>query len=407
MSFRAYTFVLLSLIAGFLLAVPAFSLIIDPEDLRGIYGLTPPRYDGFDPTLERLGLRPLRDGNREAKTLNAAWFRPDGLALGSSAVYSGIDPTFTAWEKVGVLKAFNYGLAGANIEEVAAFFKHVETLGKVSVAVVGFDFYMFNANKPPTPDFPLINFAQSPSYKSVLANKIWTRLLSQDYFFRCLDQVGSTPKFLRFFSPAPAAVKPDPFLSRLAYFETHSTPVLYPGGPKGYSFVGKDGKSTFETLRALIDLATKKHTKLYLFITPSNARHYEIIRLMGLWPTFEQWMKQLVAVVDEEARKNPDSSSVELWDFCCYNSITKDSSILPDDSSFVWYLDSIHFKKEVGNFVLDRMFGVTSPSQTMPPDFGVRLTAENIESRLAAIRAEQEVYETCLLYTSPSPRDRS
>ena len=57
-----------------------------------------------------------------------------------------------------------------------------------------------------------------------------------------------------------------------------------------------------------------------------------------------------------------------------------------------FYWDSSHFKDVVGDLVLDRLFGLSHPRRTVPPDFGVRLTPATIEPALARLRADQLAY---------------
>ena len=42
--------------------------------------------------------------------------------------------------------------------------------------------------------------------------------------------------------------------------------------------------------------------------------------------------------------------------------------------------------------MLDRIFNYHSPDRTVPADFGVLLTSQNIEAHLAHIRAAREQY---------------
>jgi hypothetical protein len=54
-----------------------------------------------------------------------------------------------------------------------------------------------------------------------------------------------------------------------------------------------------------------------------------------------------------------------------------------------WYWESSHYKKELGDLVLDRVFGYAHPGRTVNEDFGVRLSSGNIEPHLERIRDER------------------
>lgn len=57
-----------------------------------------------------------------------------------------------------------------------------------------------------------------------------------------------------------------------------------------------------------------------------------------------------------------------------------------------WYFDSSHYTPAAGDLVLDRIFNYHSPNRTIPDDFGVLITSQNIEAHLAHIRADREHY---------------
>jgi hypothetical protein len=82
-----------------------------------------------------------------------------------------------------------------------------------------------------------------------------------------------------------------------------------------------------------------------------------------------------------------------LWDFSGYSSITTER--LPpigsrDEMRFYW--DSSHFKSVVGDLVLDRIFLTERTGQPVPADFGLRLTAANVEEVLSIERRQQAEY---------------
>lgn len=57
------------------------------------------------------------------------------------------------------------------------------------------------------------------------------------------------------------------------------------------------------------------------------------------------------------------------------------------------FIEAIYFKQIVGDFVLDRLFGTVERGRAVPPDFGARLSASNVDEVLAAIRAGRSAYE--------------
>ena len=81
-----------------------------------------------------------------------------------------------------------------------------------------------------------------------------------------------------------------------------------------------------------------------------------------------------------------------IWDFSNYNSYNAEP--VPEkgdlDTKMQWYWESSHYKKELGNLMLDRIFKYTHPERTVDDNFGVLITTGNIESHLAQIRTNRE-----------------
>ena len=58
-----------------------------------------------------------------------------------------------------------------------------------------------------------------------------------------------------------------------------------------------------------------------------------------------------------------------------------------------WYSgDGIHYKKELGDLILNRIFGGQNSDLLTPNDFGIRIRLKNIESHLQADRKKGRAY---------------
>jgi len=74
------------------------------------------------------------------------------------------------------------------------------------------------------------------------------------------------------------------------------------------------------------------------------------------------------------------------WDFSGYNAITTE----PIGWQMSWYWDASHYRRDVGDMILDRMFGL--PHRTGPERFGTRVTQGTIEPHLARFDSERELW---------------
>jgi hypothetical protein len=121
-----------------------------------------------------------------------------------------------------------------------------------------------------------------------------------------------------------------------------------------------DRTSTSNAWRALdriLQLAQARDIEVHLVIYPYHAHLLEIFRAYGLWPLFEEWKRALVRKVG--ADRAAAGWSPALWDFSGYDQYTTERvPPLGDKSSQVhWYWEAGHFKRELGELVLARVFG--------------------------------------------------
>jgi hypothetical protein len=130
---------------------------------------------------------------------------------------------------------------------------------------------------------------------------------------------------------------------------------------------------SLEYFRKLVELCQKKNIKLIVFISPAHATDLETIRATGVWDTLEQWKRDVVKITP-------------VWDFSGYTSITTE----PIGTNMKNYADNSHYTEEIGNLVLNRI--LSYQEETVPKDFGILLTPDNVESHIEQIRADREVW---------------
>ncbi len=90
-----------------------------------------------------------------------------------------------------------------------------------------------------------------------------------------------------------------------------------------------------ELFTATIDRIRRAHVEPIIFIPPLTRYELEAIRQGGLWPTFQQWKRDLTRVVS-------------YWDFSGYNEMSHTDTM---------FLDILHVKPEAGMTVLRRLVG--------------------------------------------------
>lgn len=128
----------------------------------------------------------------------------------------------------------------------------------------------------------------------------------------------------------------------------------------------KNAKVLFETLSKMQNIC-KEYQINCIFVT--NPNHARILEWIGKQDSFK--LKRLIS------KALPNG----FWDFAYLNSITTNSAN---------YLETSHFIKEVHKLMLGRVFG--DKNITVPEDFGIFITQENLEQSLAKIEQIQKNY---------------
>jgi len=140
--------------------------------------------------------------------------------------------------------------------------------------------------------------------------------------------------------------------------------------------------ATLAALQEIIALSAKHGIQLKLIINPIHARQTYALAAAGLWPLYESWKRDLLAA----AQRSPRPELVSLWDFSGASSCTAEN--LPADtnaaSAMRWYRESSHFRRVLGNRVLDRVYGRADDGAC--PGLGQRLEPATLAVVLAAQR---------------------
>ena len=330
---------------------------------------------------------------------------PTVLALGTSRSARGISMDHPGW-KGAPAERYNASLLGANIYEIERYFEHAQRTHPLTQVVVGLDFFAFNIYKQNQPDF------NESLVLDVQRNSTLSRRLELGKICFSSDTLYSSWLTIRCNRndcdpPLLADGRENPlFLERSvqegggqrnafhASAELGLTRLNFPLPRADFALIGPGGETQLEHLAKMIEIARRDHIDLRLFISPTHAVHSEVLRIAGLWPEFEGWKRQLVALLDEDAQRHPGQRAIPLWDFSGYNSITTEPVPPSGDktSRMKWYWESSHYRKELGDLVLDRVLEYEGADRAIPIDFGILLTRDNLVRHLNGIRLDGLTY---------------
>ncbi len=119
-------------------------------------------------------------------------------------------------------------------------------------------------------------------------------------------------------------------------------------------------RETLEDIKKIVELAKARGIRLIIFINPIH----KTTLLDTDLSQFGQFEKALSSITD-------------FWDFSGLNSITTNN---------YYHYETLHYRSKVGDMMLARMLGYKNV--TVPADFGVFVTPENIDRHLENLRAQ-------------------
>jgi hypothetical protein len=313
--------------------------------------------------------------------------------MGSSRALNGLDPAHAAFAG---LRSYNFALPGATPCDLERYLGLALEAGPLKRVVVGLDLFATNAFLddsrcilPTEHATPWIGFTRllfsadtlNAAQKTILKQRrqdpnIWQP--TADGFARISEQT------VRKQGGARAAFRNFERLTLETFF--------FPSPTCRFSLAEPAvGAEPMRRLRRFLEIAHEHKLEVALFFSPPHARLALAVDAAGLWAGYETWKRAVVALNEIVAREQ-GRAPFPLWDFSGFNSVTTEAVPPADDLDSVMrgYWDASHYRKEVGDLVLNRIFAVAgTPS---PDDFGVALTRANVEAHLARVRAGRDAY---------------
>ncbi len=135
-----------------------------------------------------------------------------------------------------------------------------------------------------------------------------------------------------------------------------------------------------DEVAALSALAQQRGVRLVWAIPPSHALRLVADLKNGGLRAVQDYKRAMVRMA-AKVNASGQTPAVEVWDFLTLDEPNRET-VPTDTRETRWHWEAGHFKKELGDLVLDAVFG-----HAPEPQFGTRLTADNVEAHLAGQRA--------------------
>ena len=324
------------------------------------------------------------------KAFEAKRTKAKTVLLGSSRVEVGLDAFSSAWPKED-RPVYNLGIAAATPYSQFRYLQEWMANSSPETVVIGVDFEFFlnmiEAQHKTAGDFEsrlAVKSDGSPNlgadYHQILD---FTQIaLSYDAL---ADSVGTLAKNLEG-DPSDTAggnYPEEEFIEERRRTTAFALMEWY-DVINVRRYYGGFNRFAMSDLGDILDLCELHGTRAIVYIHPMPADSLEVIDLLGYWPVFEEWKRELLKLVSQYPHRKT-ASGVELWDFSDFDAFSTES-VRPDRLDLQWFWESWHYRRALGDLIIKRLFDKSDVS------FGAALTEANMESHLAAIRARKREY---------------
>jgi len=385
---KTYTVLLLGLLAFSLLAVAAFNWLINP------YGIfSAPVIKGVNDSKNYHNLR-------LTKTYLVEQQEYAGIILGASRGERGLTALHGGW---GDLRAYNMSMPGGSIYEAFRNLQHAHAAHPLKVVVLCLDFIAFGAYREVVDTFRerrfLVDIEGHPNSDRMVIRDRINVLLSRDALDDSIQNYkaskAGSPSSHDDFGQASAVQKRSAVINqgghRLSFHDVEKDYMKKKGAyltspAYTYEFLNKEQDfSTIEIFSRILRFAHEQGIELKLFISPAHARLLVAIHTIGIWGKYEQWKKQLVAV-NERIAAMFNKPAFTLWDFGIVNRYTTEPvpQVGDTETEMKWFWEGSHFKKELGDCVLDVLFANASGSRWVEEGIAVAINSDNLATHLKA-----------------------
>jgi hypothetical protein len=381
-------------------AVAAFNYAVDPYLI-----FNAKRVDGFNALKPAAATR-----ERMMKAYQIARVDANTIVIGSSRADMGIDPASKAWP-AAAQPVYNMGLVGGDVAQGLRYLRHYVAMRPnhpFRTLVIGLDFendlYVPDEAPPSakhTMDETEARLAvdgdgrPNPARARRVLEDRAQALLSLDALLDSITTIHDNP------SDTILSLQPDGRLLDNAMRDVVRTDgyaqIFEHTNRETVKLLGKPHRVLSESpsapirrlaaVRSLLDFAKQNGSDVILMIQPAHVSRLELLERMGYWDDFDRWKRELAGMAAQAGA----SQRVVLWDFAGYAPEVLEPAPPKGQGKMDWFWDQLHYKPDLGNRMIARMLDA-APVDADPARFGVLLTPQNVEARLAEVRRERAAW---------------
>lgn len=355
-----------------IVTVGAFNALIDP---LGVFAS--PRISGVN------AIKPYLDHHRELSRYQGARRQCASTGIfGNSRAEIGFDPKGPAMATHG-LSAFNHAIPGTGASTSYRQIIWLQSANCLPKTIfLGVEFFDFLGGSVP-PLLPTLETDPAPQRDSrFLAESVFSITGLRDSLTTLLLQRSRYPATStdRGFNPLFNYIPEVEHSGHYALFRQRAEENYRNWTRKPLRLRPIEGGVSDDeaTIDAILSVATQEGSTTYVIIYPYHAQIRMMIERLGMGELFADWKRLVVAIAERNAEHG---GKVEVWDFSGVAPETLEAIPAKGDrqTHLTHYWEAGHFKKELGDLVIDRLLGKRS-------NFGIKLNSENIDSWLVEDR---------------------
>jgi hypothetical protein len=355
------------------LTIGSFNWLIDPF---GMY---------WSPTIAGINeIKPkAKSRTRISKAYRVDSIKPQVLIVGNSRVEMGLDPQHPIF---GGRRVYNQGMPGAYLHmQIDYALDVIEYNPSLEEVIMGIDYLDFLMGPVELVEQENIENTDKNYSKRLLKSKDdISRLQEKATLIFSLDSLFASIATVFKQSAVTSTITDLGFNTADSYIDIISHESIKPLfseklewleqklEPKNGVILSQDSfpySPKFQQLGQLITAAKQKNVRLTFFI---NSYHYSYLQILSeqkQWGNFQTWKRTLVRYLEESEVEN-----IPLWDFSSIDDYASEHVPLENPKKQMkWYWEPAHYKKELGDIMLNEMF-----SRDNSTAFGVPLTLSNI-----------------------------
>jgi hypothetical protein len=384
-------------------AVAAFNYAVDPYLI-----FDAPRVSHFNALKPAAATR-----ERMMKAYQIGRLDANTIVIGSSRPDMGLDPASKAWP-ASAQPVYNMGLVGGDVAQGLRYLRHYVAMRPghaPKTLIVGLDFEndLFIPGEAPSAGRPMDETEArlaadgegrpNPARAARVLEDRAQALLSLDALLDSVATIHDNPSDLILSLESNGRLT-DNAMREVARTDGYAQ-IMDHTNRDTVKLLGKPHRVLSDTpsapirklaaLRSLLAFARQNGSDVVLMIQPAHVSRVELLERMGYWDDFDRWKR---ALADMSAQAGA-TQRVVLWDFAGYEAQVREPAPPKGHGKMAWFWDQLHYTTGLGNVMIARMFD-GSPPDAGPTRFGVLLTPQNVDARLAQVRREREAWRSAM-----------